>query len=151
MAARKVAIALDNSKLAKDVFAWALENVVRPGDCLLLLHVEPEQEQALTYLLPEEAELEGSSAVEFKRHVEAEFRSVTQPFAKECSERNLPHEVILLQGDPRDALVDACERLEVALLVLGSHGHGTLRRALLGSVSTYAIHHAHCPVLVYRQ
>jgi nucleotide-binding universal stress UspA family protein len=34
------------------------------------------------------------------------------------------------------------------MVVVGSRGQGALRRALLGSVSTALIHHAHCPVSV---
>ncbi|MCM6778959.1 universal stress protein [Nocardia sp. CDC159] len=34
------------------------------------------------------------------------------------------------------------------MLVLGSHGHSAFRRGLLGSVSTAAAHHAHCPVAI---
>lgn len=33
-------------------------------------------------------------------------------------------------------------------LVLGSHGRGPIRTALLGSVSTYCVRHATCPVIV---
>lgn len=36
------------------------------------------------------------------------------------------------------------------LLVVGSHGRGPLRRALLGSVSHAMVHHAPCPVAVVR-
>jgi len=36
------------------------------------------------------------------------------------------------------------------LLVVGSHGHGAVSGALLGSTSLYLLHHADCPVLVVR-
>ena len=41
----------------------------------------------------------------------------------------------------------AGERNAVAIVV-GSHGHGALRRRVLGSTSTKLLNHAHCPVIV---
>ena len=52
----------------------------------------------------------------------------------------------LLRGDPGVAL--AGETPELGLLVMGSRCRGALRRALLGSVSTHVLRHAHCPVVV---
>ena len=49
---------------------------------------------------------------------------------------------------PALALVEASEGAE--LLVVGSRGYGGFKDALLGSVSTYCVHHAHCPVTVIR-
>jgi nucleotide-binding universal stress UspA family protein len=49
---------------------------------------------------------------------------------------------------PALALVEASEGAE--LLVVGSRGYGGLKDALLGSVSTYCVHHADCPVTVIR-
>lgn len=45
---------------------------------------------------------------------------------------------------------ELAEELEAGLLVVGHRGYGAIRRALMGSVSTSLIHHAHCPVLVVR-
>lgn len=39
---------------------------------------------------------------------------------------------------------------EAQLVVVGSHGHGWIAEAVLGSVSQNLLHHAECPVLVVR-
>jgi nucleotide-binding universal stress UspA family protein len=52
----------------------------------------------------------------------------------------------VFNGDAGRALVEHSESLD--LLVLGSRGYGPLRSVLLGSVSSYVMRHAGCPVLV---
>jgi nucleotide-binding universal stress UspA family protein len=51
-------------------------------------------------------------------------------------------------GHPARVLVNlACD---ADLLVVGSRSHGAVSDALLGSVSAYCTHHAHCPIVVVR-
>ena len=52
------------------------------------------------------------------------------------------------EGYPAQVLVDASKGAD--LLVVGSRGHGGFAEALLGSVSTYCVHHAPGPVTVIR-
>lgn len=54
-------------------------------------------------------------------------------------------------GRPDVEIVKLSERLEAALIVIGSRGRGGLRRALLGGTSHSVVRHAHCPVLVARK
>ncbi|MEV4364738.1 universal stress protein [Nonomuraea sp. NPDC049625] len=52
------------------------------------------------------------------------------------------------RAHPVDALVTASAK--AALVVVGSHGRGVIRSALLGSVSHAMLHHARCAVAVVR-
>uniref|UniRef100_A0A7N1A3Y1 UspA domain-containing protein n=2 Tax=Kalanchoe fedtschenkoi TaxID=63787 RepID=A0A7N1A3Y1_KALFE len=56
-----------------------------------------------------------------------------------------------VEGDPRNVLVEGVEKHRASLLVLGSHGYGALKRAVLGSVSDYCAHHAHCSVMIVKK
>jgi nucleotide-binding universal stress UspA family protein len=57
-------------------------------------------------------------------------------------------ETRLVEKRPAHALTEAAEGAQ--LLVVGSHGRGELPGMHLGSVATYCVHHAPCPVLVVR-
>jgi nucleotide-binding universal stress UspA family protein len=59
--------------------------------------------------------------------------------------------VEVVEGEPRTVLCSAAEKHRADLLVLGSHGYGAVKRALLGSVSDYCAHHAHCSVMIVKQ
>jgi nucleotide-binding universal stress UspA family protein len=52
----------------------------------------------------------------------------------------------LVEAEPGEALVRAARHAR--LLVVGTHGYGPVRSALVGSVSRYCIGHATCPVVV---
>lgn len=53
-------------------------------------------------------------------------------------------------GDPADALVRQAADDGADLIVVGNRGLNAAQRALMGSVSTKVVHHAHCDVLVVR-
>jgi nucleotide-binding universal stress UspA family protein len=52
----------------------------------------------------------------------------------------------VVEGDAVETLLDAARTADV--LVLGSHGHGRLFHAVLGSVAEACVRRARCPVLV---
>lgn len=53
-------------------------------------------------------------------------------------------------GEPGPTICDVAVEVGAEIIVIGSHGHGWLKRVLMGSVSTHVLHHAPCPVLVIR-
>lgn len=66
--------------------------------------------------------------------------------ARSLTDGELEIETVMPFGAIVRALVELSARTD--MLVLGSRGLGTFNRALLGSVSTALVHHAHCPVVL---
>jgi nucleotide-binding universal stress UspA family protein len=56
----------------------------------------------------------------------------------------------LRMGRADEEIVALAEEIGAGLIVMGSRGHGRIRRALMGSVSESVVQHAHCPVMVVR-
>ena len=49
---------------------------------------------------------------------------------------------------PGEAICKVAAEKKAIMIVVGSRGLGTIRRTLLGSVSTYVVHHADIAVTV---
>ena len=56
----------------------------------------------------------------------------------------------LREGSTVDEVLDLAEEIGADLIVMGSRGHGQVKRLVMGSVSEGVVHHARCPVLVLR-
>ena len=53
-------------------------------------------------------------------------------------------------GEPRIMITDFAAQNAYDVIVIGSRGLGTISGLLLGSVSTYVVHHSSCPVLIIK-
>ncbi|ONM09313.1 Ethylene-responsive protein [Zea mays] len=153
--ALKVVAAVDASEESLHALSWALDNVVRchPDATLVVVHA---QHAADHFAYPVAAHGIGivyapSSAVESVRAAQEESsRRVVARALDICKERQVDATGAVVEGDAKEAIRQAVERMQAGLLVLGSRGLGAIKRAFLGSVSDYLIHHACCPVLVVR-
>lgn len=78
-------------------------------------------------------------------------RDLTSRAEAELRESGIATESRLPTGDPRDALLRLVTEERADLLVMGSHGRTGFAKLLLGSVSSHAVTHAHCSVLVVKE
>ena len=51
---------------------------------------------------------------------------------------------------PGEMICNTAHSEKCDYIVMGTRGLGKLRRTIMGSVSDYVVHHAHCPVIVAR-
>ena len=54
----------------------------------------------------------------------------------------------VVEGVTCDTILREAARMNSDLIVIGSHGHGVLYEAVIGSVAAGVIRHAVCPVMV---
>jgi nucleotide-binding universal stress UspA family protein len=86
-------------------------------------------------------------------------RDELEAAAREASERarqvlaraGVRASAAVLEGPVGAAIVAHARRLRARAIVLGTRGHGPLRRLVLGSTSRLVVREAHCPVLVVRE
>ena len=68
--------------------------------------------------------------------------------SSELRAKNIEAHAMLIRGDAARLIVGKAVDLGAEVIILGSHGHGMLHKALLGSVSESVIRHSPCNVLV---
>ena len=74
------------------------------------------------------------------------FHHLVDTVAEQARSRNVTLEREFVRGTPRSALAAQAENAD--LVVVGARGHGAVGAALLGSVSTWLLHHVHRPIAV---
>lgn len=71
----------------------------------------------------------------------AELQESMEKFGVRTSTRQI-------QGTRVEDLIEECQRLGADLIIVGSHGHGSLYNLLVGSITSQVLKSAPCPVLV---
>jgi nucleotide-binding universal stress UspA family protein len=131
----RVVVGVDGSETSTDAIEFAFSFAARHGRELLAIHAW--------------------SDVGWAELPEQDFDHIRVDLAKLLEEQLAPHrsrhpEVHVAQevafDAPARALLQAAEG--AALIAVGSHGRGAVKRAILGSVSHAVLHHAPCPVAV---
>ena len=61
-----------------------------------------------------------------------------------------PPEVKLELGDPAKKIIETAEKGDFDLIIMSSHGHGTVKRFLMGSVSEHVLHYSNHSILLIK-
>ncbi|CAN6313064.1 unnamed protein product [Urochloa humidicola] len=156
---RRILVAVDEGDESVQALRWCLSTFAAAarGDTVILLYVRPAPPtysvlDASGYLFAEEV----TAAID--RYSREVADAVVEKAQKLCtlyskegeSEHEMKVEVKVAVGDARTVICHMADKLGADLLVMGSHGYGFFKRALLGSVSDYCLRNASCPVLIVK-
>lgn len=85
-----------------------------------------------------------------KDHYESEADKVFKPIRAFFAKQGLGGSFVAKVGHAADTIAATAQKGGFDLLIMGSHGHGTLTNLVMGSVATKVLAHCSTPVLLVR-
>ena len=109
---------------------------------LYLLHVEPSDPDFVGYEPGPQSVRDNVAGRLHQEHRQLHTLEL------ELQGQGLDAHALLVQGATVEKIFQEANRLRVELMVMGSHGHGALRKLLVGSVAEQILRKAPCPILI---
>ena len=147
----KILVAIDTSAIGDRVFDTALQLAKIGNSNLMLAHIlsEEAQESPIRNLWP--------MSVGYDQKIMKEYHQIWEKFEKECLQMlqskvtlaknvGFQAEFTQIRGNPGREICKLSQEWSADLIVMGRRGHSVLSELVLGSVSNYVIHRAHCSV-----
>ena len=134
----RVVMATDFSPASQGALSYALAIVRRYSSEISLVHALPPEIRTAVPMDPEPRELSRD-----RLHAEEQMQLLEQALHASGTSCH----VLIEKGQVWDVLSSVIERTNPDLLVLGTHGRGTIKKLILGSVAEEVVRVASCPVL----
>ncbi|NNE97911.1 MAG: universal stress protein [Pyrinomonadaceae bacterium] len=146
----RILLATDGSEYAKEAAAQCGELIVNLKDVIIKIITVSD------YIVDFDSDAFVSEG-EFVRLLEREIRKRSTNILGEAEKivrynnENVQIEKEFFIGTAKKLIVKEANKWKPDLIVVGSHGYGFWKRAMIGSVSDAVVHHAPCSVLVVRK
>jgi nucleotide-binding universal stress UspA family protein len=134
--------AIELSSISPKVVEYAAQMATQSDSRLVILHV--------VELAPMRDP--GSDIVTHSMSMEPpdlkDIKSQLEQVATPLRDNGLDVETVVRVGIPADEIMKQAKAIHAIMVILGSHGHGVILQAILGSVVTEVLHHSDIPVTV---
>ena len=139
----KILLAIDGSDYTKKMLAYVTthEELFSPSNEFVVLTVQPP--------LPLRARAAVGKEVVDKYHSE-EAEKVLAPVSKFLARHNILAKASFKVGHAGEIIAKTADSGKFDMVVMGSHGHSSLGKLVMGSVTTEVIAHCGVPVLLVR-
>ena len=164
---KKILYATDLSENARYAFAYAVSLATLYSASITFIHVLSEipnilDKSVIGYISQERWEEiksqhveEAREAIIGKKRDHLVIRDALHHFSENLKENSeaedfVTDEIIVVRGNPVQEIIKNSEEKNCDLIVMGTHGHGTLADAMMGSTARRVLRRSRKPVLVVR-
>lgn len=162
---KTILYATDLSENARFAAAYAFSQADAYGARVILLHVLPEMPEIMDrgvvgYIDEDQWESikqshyqDAKEALISKRNDHVVVREVLDQFSRKAATgqaETTADDILVEKGNPVEVILQAAEEKNCDLIVMGTHGRGTLADAMLGSTARRVVRRSTIPVLVVR-
>ena len=145
----EIVVGVDGSEESRAALAWAVEEGRLRQAPVLAIHAwEVPMVPAPTGLVPPSVEVVGD-LTELREDAASLVEAMVREIAGDAADVEI--RPLTVEDKPVNALLDAAERNDAQMIVVGSRGHGGFVSLLIGSTSDQVARHATCPVVIHRQ
>ncbi len=140
MPAKKVLALTDGSDISRQALQYAVEFSSRfDADLYLLTVIEP---------LP--SYVSAKVAKDLLDAAESRMQQEVKTCSGYCETSGIACQSTVRKGVPYETITAYAREIDADLIVLATHGHSGISKALMGSVAEKVVRHADCPVLTIR-
>jgi len=164
---KKILYATDLSENARYAFAYAVSLADLYNAAITFIHILPEvsdllDKNVIGYISEERWEEiksqnveEAKEAIIGKRRDHVAIRDALHQFSENVKESRegdgfVTDDIIVVRGNPVEEILKYSEEKNCDLIVMGTHGQGTLADAMIGSTARRVLRRSPKPVLVVR-
>ena len=145
----EIVVGVDGSEESRAALDWAVEEGRLRQAPVLAVHAwEMPMMPAPTGLVPPSVEVVGD-LTELREDAASLVETMVREIAGDAADVEI--RPLTVEDKPVRALLDAAERNDAQMIVVGSRGHGGFVSLLIGSTSDQVARHATCPVVIHRQ
>lgn len=139
----KILLAVDGSPFTKRMLAYvaAHDEWLGAKHEYTVLHVAPKMHPRAAAVTPREV---------VQRYYQDEGERVLKPIRVFFKKQGLAAEFVSRPGEPAPTISQQAQAGHYGLLVMGSHGHGSVGNLVMGSVATKVLAACKVPVLLVR-
>lgn len=139
----KILLAIEDSKFSEAALKAVISHYLPKGAQVRVLHVI----QPIAVSTP--PQMASGYAPELQGQTK-EAEKLLQRAAETLRAAKFQVDTEVAVGDVRERILDVAQNWHADMIVLGSHGRGSVGRFLLGSVAEFVARHAPCSVEIVR-
>ncbi len=148
----KILVCLDGSSAAEEILSYVVDEALSYRSKVVLLRVVSLPETTVPISIPGQpgTPMTTKGTIRRTRNEKSEAAMYLKRIAEPMREKGLDVESVVLPGIAGETITNYSQENGFELIAIATHGHGGLRRLVLGSTADFVLHHASLPILIVR-